>query len=269
MKRIDSRENTRFKALRHLVESSRERKKTGLSLLDGPHLVGAYRDHVGLPEQLVVSAAGLENPEILGILERASATDTIVLGNGLFKEISPVISPAGIVAVVKTPSPGPVPAKLDTCIMLEDLQDPGNLGSILRSAAAAGIEHVLLSHRSVHAWSPRVLRGGMGAHFMLQIYEQVDLIATAGAFAGSVIATRTGATRSLFASDLTGTVAFLFGNEGAGLSEALRRRAHAEMAIPMPGNTESLNVAAAVAVCLFERVRQIAGGGKRLDADPS
>ena len=263
MKRIDSRENTSFKALRRLVESSRERKKTGLSLLDGPHLVGVYRDHVGLPEQLVVSAAGLQNQEILGILERTPSTDTVVLGNALFKEISPVMNPAGIVGVVKTPSPGPVPAKLDTCIMLEDLQDPGNLGSILRSAAAAGIRQVLLSHKSVHAWSPRVLRAGMGAHFMLQVYEQVDLIATADAFAGSVIATRTDAKCSLFASDLTGTVAFLFGNEGAGISEALRRKARAEIAIPMPGNTESLNVAAAVAVCLFERVRQTTLGGKR------
>lgn len=262
MKRIDSRENASFKALRRLVESSRERKKTGLSLLDGPHLVSVYRDHVGLPEQLVVSAAGLQDREILDILERTPATDTVVLGNALFKEISPVMNPTGIVGVVKTPSPVPVPAKLETCIMLEDLQDPGNLGSILRSAAAAGIKHVLLSHKSVHAWSPRVLRAGMGAHFMLQVYEQVDLIATAGAFTGAVLATRTDARSSLYATDLTGTVAILFGNEGAGMSEALRKKAHAEIAIPMPGKTESLNVAAAVAVCLFERVRQVTASGK-------
>ena len=263
MKRVESRENASFKALRRLVESSRERKKTGLSLLDGPHLVSVYRDHVGPPEQLVVSAAGLQNREILDILGRTPATDTVVLGNALFKEISPVMNPTGIVGVVKTPSPGPVPAKLDTCIMLEDLQDPGNLGSILRSAAAAGIKHVLLSHRSVHAWSPRVLRAGMGAHFMLQVYEHVDLVATAGAFGGTVLATSADARHSLYATDLTGAVAILFGNEGAGISEALRKKAHAEIAIPMPGNTESLNVAAAVAVCLFERVRQVTVSGKR------
>ena len=265
MKRIDSRENAGFKALRRLVESSRERKKTGLSLLDGPHLVGVYRDHVGPPEQLVVSAAGLANPEIRGILDRTPGTDIVVLGNALFRDISPVTNPAGIVGVVRTPAPAPVPENLDACIMLEDLQDPGNLGSILRSAAAAGIKHVLLSHKSVHAWSPRVLRAGMGAHFLLQVYERVDLIATVGAFAGNVIATRTDAGRSLFETNLTGAVAFLFGNEGAGISEALRKKAHAEVAIPMPGNTESLNVAAAVAVCLFERVRQLTVSGKRLD----
>jgi len=259
VKRIDSRENAGFKALRRLVESSRERKKTGLSLLDGPHLVGAYRDHVGSPEQLVVSAAGLANPEIRGILDRTPETDIVVLGNALFRDISPVMNPAGIVGVVRTPAPTPVPEKLDACIMLEDLQDPGNLGSILRSAAAAGIRHVLMSYHSVHAWSPRVLRAGMGAHFMLQIYEKVDLTAAAGSFAGTVVATRADATRSLFALELSGAVAFLFGNEGAGISETLRKKAHAEIAIPMPGNTESLNVAAAVAVCLFERVRQMTG----------
>jgi len=263
MKRIDSRENARFKALRRLVESSRERKKTGLSLLDGPHLVNVYRDHVGAPQQVVVSAAGLEDPEIRSILDRVPATDTVVLSNALFKDISPVMTPSGIVGIVRTPSPRPIPTMLDTCIMLEDLQDPGNLGSILRSAAAGGIKHVLLSEKCVHAWSPRVLRAGMGAHFMLEVYEQTDLIAAAGAFAGTVVATRPGTGRSLFETDLSGAVAFLFGNEGAGLSTALRRKAHAEVTIPMPGNTESINVAAAVAVCLFERVRQLTVSAKR------
>jgi RNA methyltransferase, TrmH family len=257
VKRIDSHENTIFKALRRLLESSRERQKSGLSLLDGPHLVNVYRDRVGAPERLVVSAAGLENSEIRAIMNRLPAIDTLVLSDALFKEISPVMNPTGIVAVVRTPSPCRLPAILDACIMLEDLQDPGNLGSILRSAAAAGVKHVLLSHKSVHAWSPRVLRAGMGAHFMLQVYERADLVAAAAAFQGIVIATRAGAARSLFETDLSGTVALLFGNEGAGLSPALRSEAHAEIAIPMPGKTESLNVAAAVAVCLFERTRQL------------
>lgn len=263
MKRIDSRQNAHFKALQRLVDSSRERKKTGMSLLDGAHLINVYRDHVGAPEQLVVSAAGLENPEIRALMKHPPALDTLVLSDVLFKEISPVINPTGVMAVVRTPLPRPVPPKLDACIMLEDLQDPGNLGSILRSAAAAGVKHVLLSKQSVHAWSPRVLRAGMGAHFMLQVYEQADLGNVADAFAGTVVATCAGATHSLFETDLSGNVALLFGNEGAGLSAALRKKAHAEISIPMPGKTESLNVAASVAVCLFERVRQLAVNGKR------
>ena len=213
---------------------------------------------MGLPEQLVVSASGLEKPEIREIVDRLGGSEVVVLSDALFSEISPVVSPTGVVAVVKTPQARSLPAGLESCVMLEDLRDPGNLGSILRTAAAAGIRQVLLSASSVHAWSPRVLRAGMGAHFMLQVYEQVDLAAAVDAFPGVVVAARSTASRSIFDTDLSGRVALLFGNEGGGLTAALRRKAQAEIAIPMPGGTESLNVAAAVAVCLYERVRQIA-----------
>lgn len=261
MRRINSRENARYKALRRLAESSRERNKAGLSLLDGPHLVAAYSDHVGVPEQLVLSASALDKTEIRAIVDRLDKTEPIVLSDTLFNEISPVITPTGIVAVVKTPRPRSLPARLETCVMLEDLRDPGNLGSILRTAAAAGIRQVLLSASSVHAWSPRVLRAGMGAHFILQVYEQVDLAAAVDAFPGVVIAASATASRSLFDTDLSGQVALLFGNEGGGLSPPLRAKAQVHIAIPMPGRTESLNVAAAAAVCLYERVRQIAVKG--------
>jgi TrmH family RNA methyltransferase len=146
---------------------------------------------------------------------------------------------------------------MDACVMLEDIQDPGNLGSMLRTCAAAGIRHVLLSAGSAHAWSPRVLRAGMGAHFALAVYEQADLPAAARAFRGSRVATRQGASQSVFSTDLKGNVAFLFGNEGAGLSRELLDAADVVVSVPMPGPVESLNVAAAAAVCLFERVRQM------------
>jgi TrmH family RNA methyltransferase len=157
---------------------------------------------------------------------------------------------------VRTPGALEAPAVLETCLMLEDLQDPGNLGSILRTAAAAGVRQVFLSRHSVHCWSPRVLRAGMGAHFALAIYEQAELPALIGRFPGTVVATDARARRSLYELDLTGPVAFLFGNEGAGLSPVLARAAHVTAAIPIARGVESLNVAAAAAVALFERVRQ-------------
>ena len=98
----------------------------------------------------------------------------------------------------------------------------------------------------------------MGAHFMLRIYEQVDLEALIGRCRGKVLAAMPKAAVPLYAADLRGEVALLFGNEGAGLSDALRERAHRTFSIPMPGAAESLNLAAAVAICLFERVRQMA-----------
>lgn len=262
MKRIDSAANPAFKTLRRLVESSRERKKASRSILDGAHLVSAYTEHVGRPEQLIVSRQGLERREIRALLERAEGAEVIQLGDALFDSLSSVATSTGILAVVETPRGQPVPGVMETCVMLEDLQDPGNLGSILRSCAAAGVDHVLLSRGSAHAWSPRVLRAGMGAHFALTIYEGVDLLAAARNFPGRRIATRLKAQRTIFEEDLTGRLALMLGNEGAGLSPALLAAADAVASIPMPGKAESLNVAAAAAVCLFERVRQSRQPGK-------
>jgi TrmH family RNA methyltransferase len=262
MKPVDSSANPRFKALRRLTESSRERKQAGRSVLDGTHLVAAYREHIGEPETLAVSRQGLNNPEVRGLIEKMRGVDTLVLGDALFKALSSVVTPTGILAVVETPRRQAVPESMGACVMLEDLQDPGNLGSILRTCAAAGIGHVLLSRGSVHAWSPRVLRAGMGAHFALSIYEDADLASAARAFAGARVAAVLRAQRTIFDTNLAGNLALLFGNEGAGLSPALVALADVAASIPMPGKGESLNVAAAAAVCLFERVRQLAASGK-------
>ena len=261
---VSSRDNARFKELRRLVQSAQARRKSGLSVLDGVHLVEAFHKHHGIPQQLVMSRSGMERPEVRRLAERLSGADKLLLADPLFRDLSPVETPTGILAVVQTPRPQPLPDEMDACVMLEDIQDPGNVGSMLRTCAAAGIRHVLLSAGSAHAWSPRVLRAGMGAHFALAIYEQADLPAVARAFRGSRVATRQGAAQSIFSTDLKGNVAFLFGNEGAGLSPALLGAADAIVAVPMPGPAESLNVAAAAAVCLFERVRQRgAAGAKR------
>jgi len=254
---IRSAGNAQFKALIKLVQSSRERKHAGLSVLDGTHLVAAYRDHSGVPERVVVSSSGLQDREILALLARMDGLAPVVLSDALFEKVSSVVTPTGIIAVVRTPRPQLDPRRLGACVMIEALQDPGNLGSILRSAAAAGMADVLLSADSVQAWSPRVLRAAMGAHFLLRIHEGVDLSAAIGGYKGRVVATSQQARESIFETDLTGNVALLFGNEGSGVSAALKSSAHAIAAIPMPGSAESLNVAAAAAVCLFERVRQL------------
>jgi RNA methyltransferase, TrmH family len=263
VKRIDSSANPRYKVLRRLVESSRERARSGLSILDGAHLVAAYLDHAGLPEQVAVSRAGAQDPEIRALLARMAGVDAVVLGDAEFAKLSSVVTPTGILAVVNTPRPQPHPHDMEACVMLEELQDPGNLGSILRSCAAASVDHVLLSRGSAHAWSPRVLRAGMGAHFALAIYEGTDLRAAARDFGGERVATRPGAPRSIFESDLKGRIALMLGNEGAGLSADLLAAADRVVSIPMPGKAESLNIAAAAAVCLFERVRQLSAASRQ------
>jgi RNA methyltransferase, TrmH family len=257
MKSITSTDNSRFRALLKLAQSARERRNAGLSLLDGIHLVAAYAEHVGAPNEIVLSRGGAENAEVAQLLARLKTDNALVLSDALFRQLSSVATPTGIIAVVPTPRVAASQVLQGASVWLEDIQDPGNVGSILRSAAAAGFATVCLSRHSVHAWSPRVLRAGMGAHFALRVIEGVDLHALAQAYAGRIIATGMGRGKAVFDTDLTGDVALLFGNEGAGLSPALAALAHETVHIPMPGHAESLNVGAAAAVCLFERVRQL------------
>ena len=256
LKLIRSRDNPQVKALVKLAGSSRERRETGTTLLEGEHLVRAYRESGGKAETIFAAETAMAKPEIRALLEGAPADARLVLADRLVDQISQLVSAAGVGAVVRTPEPELLPRTLASCVLLENIQDPGNLGSILRSAVAAGIAQVFLSRGSVFAWSPKVLRAGMGAHFFLSIFDAVDLAEVARGFPGRIVAMEPRAQPSLFDLDLKGPVAWIFGNEGAGLSESVLRLATHHARIPMPGSAESLNVAAAAAICLFEQLRQ-------------
>jgi RNA methyltransferase, TrmH family len=256
MKKITSRDNPLYKTLHKLAASTRERKKLGLSLLDGVHLIEMYQAQYGAPKTLLVSESGESNAEIQRLIKKSAEAEMICLPDAMFADISPVETPVGVLALIETPKPKPA-HDIDFCVMLEDIQDPGNLGSILRSAAAAGVQHVFLSAHCAFPWSPKVIRAAMGAHFLLSIHEGVDLSRLALSFKGRVVATSLAAPQSIYQTDLRGPVALLIGNEGAGLSEAMLEVATTQVSIPMPGKMESLNAAAAAAICLFERVRQI------------
>lgn len=265
---ITSRDNPFFKRLAKLARSAHQRKIAGLTLLDGMHLIEAYLP-LGQPESLIVSETGCNNPEIKRLMaEAASGTGSTgvrasitVLSDALFRDISSVQTPTGIMASIPIPSPGSVRARRyndheEFWVLLEAIQDPGNFGSILRSAAAAGASSVYLSHGCADPWSPKTLRAAMGAHFLLSIYERSNLAEVARIFKGKVIASTPDAKKILYQTGLTGRVAFVFGNEGAGLSEALLQACTERIRVPMTRGTESLNVAAAAAVFFFERVRQ-------------
>ena len=256
MKSIRSRDNPQIKALIKLAGSSRERRETGTTILEGEHLVRAYQESGGTAELVLASETALARPGIRNLFENAPAKSRLALSDALLARVSQLASSAGIAAVIRTPSPGPMPRSVSSCLLLESIQDPGNLGAILRTAAAAGITHIFLSKDSVFAWSPKVIRAGMGAHFFLSIFEGVDVGEFAQEFRGSVVAMEPRAGRSLYDLDLKGPVAWVFGNEGAGLSERAGQLATHRVGIPMPGPAESLNVAAAVAICLFEQIRQ-------------
>lgn len=254
MRELRSPDNPRFKRALKLRDSTRERRNARASLLDGVHLVEAYVTHGGMPREVFVSRAALGDAQIAALLARIG-TEPLVMSDALLQKLSPVKTPTGVVAVIDTPRPN-APSAKGACVMLDSIQDPGNVGSILRSAAAAAVREVYLSAGCADAWSPRVLRAGMAAHFALHIYEEVDLLEIAHAFKGCILVAAGGASQSIYDTDLTGDVALVFGNEGAGVDQSLRDIAHATISIPMAAGVESMNVAAAAAVCLFERVRQ-------------
>mgnify|MGYP003334546893 FL=1 len=251
-KHIISRDNSLFKQLKRIADSSRERRKLGETLLDGAHLVEAYLEAFGEPKLLIIPE-GESTAEVTYLTQQLADIPTVMFPTLMFQELTPVASPTGILALVKTPNIA-APAELDFVLMLEDIQDPGNLGSMLRTAAAAGVDAVYLSEGCTDAWSPKALRGGQGAQFLLPIVERANLVEFAHAFEGQVLATTLNGT-FIYAMDMTVPTAIAIGNEGNGLSDALQEAATYQVTIPIAG-VESLNAAAATSICLFERVRQ-------------
>lgn len=256
MKAVSSRDNPAYKRMSRLFASGQARRAQGMSLLDGAHLVGAYLDSGRVIEEIAVNAAALGDAEVAMLVKRAASARVTLLSDSLFKSISTVDSPTGIVAFVKTPGPATPPTHAPLVLGLEDIQDPGNVGTLLRSAAAAAASHVLLSGKCAFAWSPKVLRAAMGAHFALGIAEGVDLAAFARTYKGTAIALSGKASRALYDLDLAGPCAIFVGNEGSGLSPGLEAACKAHARIPMPGRAESLNAGVAGSVALFECVRQ-------------
>lgn len=257
VKSLQSRDNPFVKQLLSLAHSSRERKKNRLSVLDGIHLVEAYVRAVGAPRALAV-AASASIGDVERLLTGLPRVETYLLPDALIAEASLLESPATVLAIVDTPRGLTVPVTASSALVLEDIQDPGNVGSMLRTAAAAGVEHVVMSKGCAFAWSPKVLRAGQGAHFSLNINEGVDVVSFVESFKGQSLAMLPAARRSepLYSLDLTTPTAFLIGNEGSGLSAALIDASSRRATIPMPGVAESLNAAACAAIVLFEMVRQ-------------
>lgn len=259
MKHISSKENPAWKALVRLCHSGRERRKQNRCVLEGAHTIRAYIERYGSPEHLVVDARSLrENAENAALVAQVPGDTVIVAEPALFDELAQTAAPTRIVAVAAVPMPrSTTPAAFG--LLLEDIQDPGNVGTILRVAAAAGVSHVLLTRGCAFGWSPKVIRAAQGAHFFLDIVENADLARVTTEFSGRIVAALPRADTSLFDADLRGPLLLLLGNEGAGLTEAAVSMSTLSVRIPMPGGFESLNAASAAAICVFEKVRQEAG----------
>jgi TrmH family RNA methyltransferase len=262
LKTLTSKDNAAYKAMHRLVSKSSERKVTGMSVLDGVHLLGAFLDSGRTPEQVMVNRAGAEDAEIAALVRRSAPAPVTQLSDALFRSLSTVDSPTGVIASALTPQAKAIPADAALVLLLEDIQDPGNVGTLIRSAAAAGAGHVMLSPTCAFAWSPKVLRSAMGGHFALNVVEGADLADFIARYKGTVIALAGAAERSLHDLDLRGACAFIVGNEGAGITAPLAARAKVTARIPTSPRVESLNAAVAGSIALFECMRQRGAKGK-------
>jgi TrmH family RNA methyltransferase len=254
-RRITSRDNPTFRELAELARSARERRRLGRSVLEGVHLCEAWLQLRGAPRIAAATAAGLAHPEIGPLLARHGVVP-VELADELFAAVSTLQHGPGLAFVVDTPRP-PLPAAIDRdAVYLDRIQDPGNVGTLLRSCAAAGIGTVMTAPGTAWCWSPKVLRAGMGAHFHLSIHEAVPWTAVRARLAVEPIGTRATDAGSLYDADLRGAALWLLGNEGEGLSDEIAADVSRWVRIPQASGVESLNVAAAAAVCLFEQRRQ-------------
>ena len=254
MKQITSRDNPLFKSIVLLGRSPRARRAEGRIVLDGVHLVQSYLQQFGAQGvELVIKHSAVDHPEIAALHTEAPV---VTFSDALFDQAAPVKSPVGILARAPIPHVPSQPRRQGFQVLLDGVQDPGNLGAILRSAAAAGGALAHLSRTCADAWSPKALRGGMGAQFVLGIREHEDLPALAPLLGAPLVTCAPDAATSIFDSDLRGSIAFAIGGEGRGISPELAARTDRKVRIPMQPGIESLNAGAAAAICFFEWARQ-------------
>ena len=254
MTAITSRDNPRVRRWRKLAHDARARRKEMRALIEGEHLVAACLDAGFGIEELILSKSAAA--KFTALAERFQKAP-LVLSDSVFGSVVDAETPGGIAAEISFPSAKASLGDAASCVFLEGVQDAGNVGTIVRSAAAFGIRHAVLSEGCADAWSPKVLRAGMGAHFTMAIEEHADLAHAIARFGGNVACTVVRGGTALKDADLSGRLGWIFGSEGRGVSVAITRLAKLKVMIPMPGESDSLNVAAAAAICFYEATRSI------------
>jgi TrmH family RNA methyltransferase len=242
---VRSAANAQYKAVRQLAQDSTAWRKQQRIWLEGDHLCRAALAR-GIEPELAVYAESC--------LSRLGASRTLVLDDALFRNLSGLESPAAMGFVVALPAP-PALDPDAASVVLDRLQDAGNVGSILRSAAAFGFRQVIALRGTAALWSPKVLRAGMGAHFALSLLDAQDE-AVLDSLRVPLLATSSHGGAVLHEARLPWPCAWMLGHEGQGLSASLAARAALQVRIAQPGGEESLNVAAAAAVCLHASAAQ-------------
>lgn len=243
---ITSRDNPWIKQCRALAQDSAAYRKAGQVWLEGDHLCRALLARGLVPSALVLTESRPYMADTWGV---PASVRRVVIADRLMGWISGMDSPPPIACLYDLPRALVVRPDVPT-VVLDRLQDPGNVGSILRSAAAFGFQQVVALKGTASLWSPKVLRSGMGAHFALHLVEGCG-DEHVHALAVPLVATSSHQGDWLHEATLPWPCAWLLGHEGQGVSPALTERATHQVRIAQPGGEESLNVAAAAAICLY------------------
>jgi RNA methyltransferase, TrmH family len=252
---VSSRDNSLIKSIAALAKSPPARRAGGLCLLEGEHLIESYLDRIGTIDTLVMR----EDAQSHFSRFAARATRTVVVASQLFDHLSALTTPSGVLALAKLPTPAP-PCTRGFVLALDAVQDPGNVGTLIRTAAAAGVDQVWISDDSAFVWSVKTLRAAQGAHFHTQIVDGLSLQSALALFAGTVYATLPRdvsgiRVQSLFDAKFATDALLIVSNEGRGLTQALFPEVDAGLSIPMANRVESLNAAVAGSVALYAMAR--------------
>lgn len=246
--KIASRDNALLVRVRKLSRDPVAYRKLNAVWLEGDHLCRAALAQGRRPLHALISESAWDDETLRALAMAAPRVARVP--EPLFKGLGTLESPGRIGFVLPAAAPAELQAGIAS-VVLDRLQDAGNVGSILRSAAAFGVRQVIALKGTAALWSPKVLRAAMGAHFALHLVEGIAA-ADLHALGVPLVATSSHATIALQQAELPKPCAWVFGHEGQGIEPALLQRCALTVRIPQPGGEESLNVASAAAVCLYE-----------------
>lgn len=260
MKTVLSAKNPKFKQLVKLLGSSKIRRQSGQTILEGVSLVEDYLKSQGQINQLLISEFELNNPDVKKIINLVESVKVTILRSSLLSKLSQVATSPGVLAVVPIPkelcfSVEALKDRPQQVVLIDRVQDPTNLGAIIRSAVAFGIDQICLSIESVDPWSPKVIRASAGAVFKPRIFSQTDLakiISELQSANFAIYATSPHGNKLLTAAKLPKRLAWLVGNESQGVRSELLSLATDLIKIPQTGRVESLNLAIASSICFYE-----------------
>ncbi len=253
---ISSPQNPTVKLVKQLLNNHRQRKKQGLTVIEGTHLIEASLKADYPLEQVLVAEHALNQPEVIALTQQCQSNNLpiFILADRLYKNIRTLGTGMDIMAVIPIQMLE-LPSISEDCLILNDVQDTGNVGTLLRTCASIGVQHVICTTATAGAWSPKTLRAGMGAQFSLKIYEQVTVDEILTKVTTPMLATSSHTSQTIYQTDLSAPVAWVMGHEGQGVCSELLTQAR-PITIPQPNGQESLNVAIAGALCMYEMLRQ-------------